>query len=121
VRELKLKKPKTLEELAPLERKVCQVLSSLGAVFNTSQLIRHEFSAYGLKGYIGSSLLFPHFTVFFCYYLFFHACVCIDPPAPELPAILQYTLQGFQRGATTEVTEDVARERLRLGFGELLA
>ena len=44
MRELKLKKPKTLEELAPPDREVCQVLSSLGAVFNTAQLIKLEFS-----------------------------------------------------------------------------
>jgi len=43
------------------------------------------------------------------------------PPAPELPAIVQHTLQGFQRGAAVGVTEDVAREHLGLGFGELLA
>jgi len=35
VKELKFKKPKTLEELAPPDREVFQILSSLGAVFNT--------------------------------------------------------------------------------------
>jgi len=43
------------------------------------------------------------------------------PPAPELPVVLQHTLKGFQRGAAVEVGEDMARERLGLGFGELLA
>ena len=57
VGQLKLKKPKTLEELAPPNREVCQVLASLGAVFNTTQLIKHEFSPSSLKGYIGSPLL----------------------------------------------------------------
>jgi len=39
------------------------------------------------------------------------------PLATELPPVLQHTLQGFQRGASVEVT----RERLGLGFGKLLA
>ena len=43
------------------------------------------------------------------------------PPAPELPIVLQHTLKGFQRGAAAEFGEDIVRERLGLGFGELLA
>jgi len=43
------------------------------------------------------------------------------PPAPELPVVLQHTLKGFQRGAVVEAGEDMARERLGLGFDELLA
>ena len=42
VGQLKLKKPKTLEELAPLDRELCQVLVSLGAVFNSAKLIKHD-------------------------------------------------------------------------------
>jgi len=51
---LKLKKPKTLEELTPPDRELCQVLSSLGVMLNTAQLIKHEFSSSGLKDYIGT-------------------------------------------------------------------
>jgi len=43
------------------------------------------------------------------------------PPAPDLPAVVQHTLKGFQRGAAMEVDKDVVRERLGLGFSELLA
>ena len=35
--------------------KLCQALASLGAVFNTAQLINYEFSPSDLKGYIGTS------------------------------------------------------------------
>ena len=63
VRELKFKKPKTLEELAPLDREVCQVLSSLGAMFNTTQLIKHEYDVGALKGYIGTGLLLSYFVM----------------------------------------------------------
>ena len=76
VRELKLKKPKTLEELASPDREVCQVLSSLGALFNTAQLIKHEFSASILKGYIGSSLL-PSSLHYVWLLLFTSSCLCM--------------------------------------------
>ena len=53
VRKLGFKKPRTLEELTPHDREFCQVLASLGAVFNTVQLIKHEYDDEALKGYIG--------------------------------------------------------------------
>jgi len=67
VGQLKLRKPKNLEELAPPDREVCQVLVSLGAVFNMAQLIKHEYDAEALMGYIGIGLFFL---------LHFH-CVCL--------------------------------------------
>jgi len=54
VRKLEFKKPRTLEELTPHDRKLCQVLASLGPVFNTVQLIKHEYNVEALKGYIGT-------------------------------------------------------------------
>ena len=82
---MKLKKPKTLEELAPPDREVCQVLASLGAVFNTAQLIKHEFNSSGLKGYIGLSLLpflyplcLPVMILLCLYILLLHAYVFTD-------------------------------------------
>jgi len=56
VGKLKFKKPRTVEELTPPDREVCQVLASLGAVFNTVQLIKHEYSPSDLKRYIGTCL-----------------------------------------------------------------
>ena len=56
VKKLEFKKPRTLEELTPHDRKLCQVFASLGAVFNTTQLIKHEFSPSDLKGYIGTCI-----------------------------------------------------------------
>jgi len=54
VGKLKFRKPKSLEELTPPDRELCQVLASLGAVFNTAQLIKHEYRPSDLKGYIGT-------------------------------------------------------------------
>ena len=53
VRELGFKKPRTLEELVPHDREFCQVHASLGAVFNTVQLIKHKYDVEALKIYIG--------------------------------------------------------------------
>ena len=69
-----LRSPKTLEERAPPDREVCHVLASLGAVFNTAQLIKHEFSPSSLKSYIGSSLL-PSSLHCVCMLSFYYACV----------------------------------------------
>ena len=60
VKKLEFKKPRTLEELTLHDRKLCQVLVSLGVVFNTTQLIKHEFSPSDLKGYIGTGLHLSH-------------------------------------------------------------
>jgi len=64
VGQLKLKKPKTLEELTPPDRKLCQVLVSLRVVFNTAQLIKHEFNSSNLKGYIDTC--FDSFSTLMC-------------------------------------------------------
>jgi len=48
------KKPRGLEELTPPDRELCQVLASLGVVFNTAQLIKYDYSSSDLKGYIGT-------------------------------------------------------------------
>jgi len=53
VGELILKKAKTLDELSSADREVCQVLASLGVVFNTIELIKHEYSPSSLAVYIG--------------------------------------------------------------------
>jgi len=43
------------------------------------------------------------------------------PSAPELPAVLQHSLKGFQKGVTEDSDEASTRERLGLNFGALLA
>jgi len=53
VGKLTLKKAKTLNELSSADREVCQVLASLGVIFNTAELIKNEYSPTGLVGYIG--------------------------------------------------------------------
>ena len=75
VGELKLKKPRSLEELTLPDRELCQVLASLGAVFNTAQLIKHEFSSSGLKGYIGIG--FYSFSTSLCISVISLSCLCI--------------------------------------------
>ena len=71
VEKMKFKKPRGLEELTPPNRELCQLLASLGAVFNTAQLIKHEYNASGLKGYIGiDPYPLPDFTCVSCCWLY---------------------------------------------------
>ena len=53
VERLRFKKARGLEELTPYDCELCQLLSSLGVVFNIAELIKHEYNATALKGYIG--------------------------------------------------------------------
>jgi len=53
VGKLTLKKAKTHDELSSSDCEVYQVLASLGTVFNTIELIKHEYNPNGLVGYIG--------------------------------------------------------------------
>jgi len=55
------KKPRCLEDLpppplSPRKREVCDFLSNLLVVFNTVELIKHEYNPTTLKAYIGTSL-----------------------------------------------------------------
>ena len=69
----RLKKPRSLEDLAQPDREVCQLLSSLGEVFNTVELIKLEYNPKHLKGYIGIlfdyalSCLLPYCVGLFSY------------------------------------------------------
>jgi len=58
VGKLTLKKAKTLDELSSADREVCQVLARLGAVFNTVEFIKNEYSPTRLAGYIGIETCF---------------------------------------------------------------
>jgi len=53
VPKVEFKKPRGLEVMAPYERELCGLLSSLGAKFGSSTLIKHRFDAELLKKYIG--------------------------------------------------------------------
>ena len=57
VGELKLRKAKTLDELTSVDREVCQVLASLGVVFNTVELIKHEYDPVVLTRYISMGVI----------------------------------------------------------------
>jgi len=52
-----LKKPRSLEDLTPPDREMCQLFSGLEAVFDTVKLIKLEFCAKTLKSYIGTVLI----------------------------------------------------------------
>jgi len=73
VGEQKLRKAKTLDELTLADSKVCQVLASLRIVFNTVELIKHEYDLVALSRYIGMgvipSLLIS--TLYLCLCCFF--------------------------------------------------
>jgi len=62
-----LKKPRSLEDLTPPDREVCEFLSSLGVVFNTTELIKLEYNPKVLKA---SVVVSP----FFCLYLSLLVC-----------------------------------------------
>jgi len=49
VGKLKLKKAKTLDELSSADREVCQVFANLGVMFNTAELIKHEYDPVALS------------------------------------------------------------------------
>jgi len=44
----RVKKPRSLEDLTPSDRDTCRLLSSLGVMFNTAELIKLEFCAKAL-------------------------------------------------------------------------
>jgi len=68
-----LKKPRSLEDLAQLDREVYQLLSSFGEVFNTVELIKLEYNPKHLNGYIG--ILFDSiFSYLLALYLFIFLC-----------------------------------------------
>ena len=64
VPKVEFKKPRGLEAVAPYERELCGLLSSLGAKFGSSTLIKHEFDAEALKKYIGLHSLLPFNLLF---------------------------------------------------------
>ena len=49
-----MEKPRSLEDLAPPDPEVCQLISSLEVVFNTTELIKLEYCAKAFKSYIGT-------------------------------------------------------------------
>jgi len=53
VKELKFNKAKSLNELSSAGREMCQVLASLGIVFNTADLIKHGRDPTALANYLG--------------------------------------------------------------------
>ena len=53
VKKLKFKKAKTLDELSSADCEVCQVLASLGVVFNIAKLIKHGCNSTALSNYLG--------------------------------------------------------------------
>jgi len=75
VQEVKLTKPKTLDELPSTDREVCQVLASVG-VLDTAELIAYEYDVEALTRYI-STRTTPHFSVLdFCFCLFSLLLAC---------------------------------------------
>ena len=65
VEKSRLKKPRSLEDLASQDREVCEFFSNSGAVFSTVELIKLEYNPKALKGYIGTFFV----SAFTCLYL----------------------------------------------------
>jgi len=75
VKEVKLTKPKTLDELPSTDREFCQVLASV-RVLDIAELIACEYNVEALTRYI-STRTTPHFSVFdFCLCLFSLLLAC---------------------------------------------
>jgi len=51
------KKPRSLEDLTPPDREMCQLLLVLGAMFDTAKLMKLEFCTKALKSYICTALI----------------------------------------------------------------
>ena len=76
VQEVKLTKPKTLDELPSTDQEVCQILASVG-VLDTSELIARAYDAKALTKYISMRTI-PHLTVFFLLLLVFHSWLYVN-------------------------------------------
>ena len=76
VKEVKLTKPKTLDELPSTDREVCQVLASMG-VLDTTELIACEYDAEALTRYI-STRTTPHLSVLISASVRFHSCLHVS-------------------------------------------
>jgi len=63
VKEPRLIKPKSLDELPSADRKVCVALAGMGVVFNTAELIAREFDADALTQYFGRRI-YAHTCLF---------------------------------------------------------
>jgi len=61
---VEFRKPRGLEAMTPYERELCGLLSSLGAKFGSSTLIKHEFNVEMLKKYIGLPYSLPFNLLF---------------------------------------------------------
>jgi len=66
----KFKNTRRLEDLPPREREVNDFLSNLQAVFNTAELIKHEYNPTCLKTYIGIPLSFTSANAILHVYVF---------------------------------------------------
>jgi len=60
VKEVKLTKPKTLDEVPSTDREVCQILASVG-VLDTAELIAREYYAEALTRYISMGITPTYF------------------------------------------------------------
>ena len=70
VEEVKLTKPKSLDELPSTDREVCQILASVGTL-DTSILISREYDVEALAKYISMRVTPPSllFSTFACFLL----------------------------------------------------
>ena len=73
VKEVKLTKPKTLDELPSTDREVCQILASVG-VLDTAELIAREYDSEALTKYISMGTT-PHLSSLISASASFHSCL----------------------------------------------
>jgi len=73
VKEVKLTKPKTLDELPSTDREVFQILASVG-VLDTAELIAREYDSEALTKYISMGTT-PHLSSLISASASFHSCL----------------------------------------------
>ena len=69
VKEPRLTKPKTLDELNSADRMICHVLAGFGVTFSTVELIKHEYNSVELTKYIGMGEMPFSLTSILCFCL----------------------------------------------------
>ena len=96
---------RSLDDLAPPDCEVCQLLLSLGVVFNIVELIKLEFSVKALKGYIGTFTISASYLLLVacCVDLVSYACVLADLTLTHCASHAYMVLNAEKRNKLVEL------------------
>jgi len=91
-----LQRARSLEDLSPQERGVCELLFGLSAPLNTLELLKREFSPEDLKTYIGTPLFL---------------CLLLYPILSCILVLFTYTNMGFNNDKKKKLVDLLAKRR----------